>query len=229
MSSVICSLPSMAVLWRRKSICQLTVPLQGPGTALAQKVENQKRKKASMIESSGLQLVKPPLFPSILLCLGDFQCKLNRELGNLGFSCGSASNWLYRWQVTSPLWSLSFGFLSFQHDKQEASGGELGLDQCFSILVAREHHLGSLKITDSQVPPAEILICLVVGGHPPDDSEVLPGLTATTLGESRVFLWFFYPMVLQLFKKEYFFLWRYQNPPWKERRLKCVNCNDENW
>ena len=73
-----------------------------------------------------------------------------------------------------PSGSLSFGFLSFQNDKQEAPGGELGLDQCFSILVAHEDHLGSLKVTDSQVPPAEILICLVVGGHSADDSDVLP-------------------------------------------------------
>lgn len=34
--------------------------------------------------------------------LVDVKCKLKRELGNLVFSCGSTTNGLYSWQVTSP-------------------------------------------------------------------------------------------------------------------------------
>ena len=49
------------------------------------------------------------------------------------------------------------------------------------------------------------VICLVVGGDSPGDSDGLLGLTATTLGESRAFLRFSYPTVLYVFKETVFF------------------------
>lgn len=49
------------------------------------------------------------------------------------------------------------------------------------------------------------VICLVAGGDSPDDSDGPPGLTATTMGESRVLLRFSYPMVLYVFKETVLF------------------------
>lgn len=49
-------------------------------------------------------------------------------------------------------------FLSFGGDRQETPGGGRGLEQWFSTLAARQNHLGSLKITDAQLPHAEIQV-----------------------------------------------------------------------
>lgn len=93
-----------------------------------------------------------------LLCLGDAECKLNQQLGNSGFSCGSLSNWLFRWQVTSLLWG-SFSFTW----KWWAGGFWRGtwLSSVISTLTACWDHLGSLKVMAAQIPPAEILMQMV--------------------------------------------------------------------
>lgn len=99
-SSERCSLTSMALLWRRRDICQLLILLMGlllwgPSTIFsvillqARRVWQLgqdrrwriRRNEALVIESSGLQPVKPLLFPYIHLFLGDVKSKLNRELG----------------------------------------------------------------------------------------------------------------------------------------------------
>lgn len=70
----------------------------------AQKVENQKKWRTGISDAIIKITVGETLTVSFcpFLRVGDVKCKVNGELGNLCLSCGSTTNWLYSWQVTSP-------------------------------------------------------------------------------------------------------------------------------